>query len=695
LASQLLSFNCVKDTYINADNQGANYGSSTTLRVGQIYSSVPTSTFASFIGFDLSSIPKNKVITKMTLKYLVMSFFIYVGPVTMEQYMYSDTPVVVKARRVNEFNLAELESLLTYTSVKNSSEMNNVIEASNSEFDSSYNITLSAGSIISMPILDVAKSENGECIIALFRDENYRNSVSNICSANIGSREYFAPILEVTIDDYIPTPPTELQPNNTIRNKAGEINLSWQFKDILMDTMQASYSLMYSKDSFTTSTTVNGTTNSFYLIPANAFTLGNTVQWKVRVTDTNGDTSAWSNIASFTIGATVPSIPDAISPTNTIVNSSDEVYFRWKYIDLFGYQQAKYDFQFKKATDIETTVTNISESMQYIMPKLIMLGGDYSWRVRTYNAFGEASPYTEWKTFFSIGKPDTPIINSVSNSMNPLIKWTSNAQDLFIIKIYQNNTLIHDSGEQASKSVNEYIIDEYLNDGNYTVGVQISNIYGFWSTEVISTFVILTEKPTKPKISVGKNEFYLALIIESQTISNLIYRKGERDNDFKLITSLTANNYLDYSATVGLNQYFVRALSTNAFNDSDIVTASLSFCGITLAGEDNKSDMIHLYLTKDTDKRKSILLAKTQSKLYCNGRIYPIIQSLNFKNHSEGHEYFIEEIDYDTFYRIANYNTLLYRNNYGYSYIVEMSNISIVEDIFGYILVFTLTRLEE
>ena len=61
------------------------------------------------------------------------------------------------------------------------------------------------------------------------------------------------------------------------------------------------------------------------------FSNGQTVQWKVRVTDTNGDTTAYSSIASFTIGATIPNPPELISPNNTIINSSDITSFKWKF----------------------------------------------------------------------------------------------------------------------------------------------------------------------------------------------------------------------------------------------------------------------------------------------------------------------------------------------------------------------------
>jgi hypothetical protein len=699
LASQS-SFPCVKDTYVSKQSPTSNYGSTTILKAGRVWNtdSGVLPLFASFFGFDLSSIPKNKVITQMTLYVYINQFIWRDGVVDDLAWPVYDPrfPLVFKARRVHAYPLDSIESSLNYNTVNNNTDYNNVYQVNNAGDDNSVLVTYARGSYLGFPISNLARDESNHCIIAVFRDDNYINSNSEAMSITISSREYSnPPYLMVTTEDYVPPAPKNLSPNNTYRNKAGKIRLSWQWEDTYMGTTQSAYELAYSTNNFATSTVVTGTTDSYYDIPANVFTNGTTVKWKVRITDTNGDTSSYSDIASLIIGATVPATPDPLSPINVIVNSSDEIYFRWKYNDPYGYNQDKFDLEYKRGTEEATTVTVESDISQYIMPEnTIIAGGDYIWRVRCYNEFNEASPYSAWMQFYAIGQPEPPVIQSISNNALPVIQWQANDMDIFILKIYRDNTVIYDSGDRVAN--NSYTLDKYLDDGSYRVGIKIRNVYGFWSTESLSSFTISTIKPDKPSLSGTVKELYIALIISSTAHRNLIYRKGIMDNDYKLLAEIAGNSYLDYSAPAGDNKYFVRAVNEAGFRDSDEVTLTLSFDGIVLMGYDNQEEMIHLYETKDTDRRKSISLSKNQSLRSCNGRTYPILQSMPQKNHSENHEYFIKPASFIQCYKVINsYETLMYKNNYGYSFKVSISNPVMQEDIFGHIVSFTLTRLEE
>ena len=691
MASHSISIGCSADTYTYVQSQGSNYGSSTVMCVGKEWGDVGQ--YAAFLGFDISSIPKNKTIKNISMVFRLNAIINTGGSLSND----TSWPVVIRARRVYDYDFATIESTLNLNTVVATKGEDDFSVVCQGALDTSLNISALAGNVIGLNIRDITRIADDKIMVAILLDGTYGNIRSSDCYATISSREgSYAPSLLIEYDDYVSSAPINISPNNVVRNKGGTTNLSWQFIDEFTGATQALYEIAYSSDNFATTTTVTGSTASTHAIPANTFTSGNVVKWKVRVTDSNGEVSAWSEIATVTMGTTLPSAPAQISPVNTTVNSSDEIYFRWKFIDTYGYSQGSYDLQYRKGTGTETTVSATTVNQYHKLNAKVLVGGDYSWRVRCYNTFGEIGAYSEWSSFYSIGQPELPSIISASNSMNPLVKWTSNEQDLFVIKLYKDNTLIFNSGEQASKEVNEYKIEDYLNDGAYRVGLQISNVYGLWSSEAFYTFTVSTVKPLKPTMVTGVNSFYIALIINSTTAVNLIYRKGDKDIDYVLIDTLTINTLADYAATAGTNQYFVRAVTSDSFNDSDIVTVSLSFKGIVLAGAENQSNLINLYLTKDSDRRKSISLMKIQSKVYCNGREYPVSQSTLNKNHSENHEYFIKPNQYDIFLKIVNdNNTFLYRNNYGYAFVMELSNLTILEDVFGYNVTFTLTRLEE
>jgi hypothetical protein len=279
--------------------------------------------------------------------------------------------------------------------------------------------------------------------------------------------------------------------------------------------------------------------------------------------------------------------------------------------------------------------------------------------------------------------------------MNPTITWHSVEQDLFVLKIYKDNEVIYNSEEVAGGTIDNFTVDEYLDNGSYVVGLRTSNIYGFWSNEILYPITIDTVKPSKPTIGGAVNDLYIAIIINSSTATNLIYRKGIKEAEYLLIATLSSNTYIDYAAPAGETKYFVRSVTENGYEDSDILSLPLHFDGIVLSDFDNKTDYIQLYNTFDNDKRKSISPTNERYLIKCNGREYPIQQSSEFRNHAENHEYFIHYEDFDKYYRIINCNTLLYRNNYGYSYVVGVSNPLIQENAFGYIVAFTLTRLGE
>jgi hypothetical protein len=264
-----------------------------------------------------------------------------------------------------------------------------------------------------------------------------------------------------------------------------------------------------------------------------------------------------------------------------------------------------------------------------------------------------------------------------------------------VVKVYKDGQTVYNSDRQIGKDTKEFKIPSYLSNGRYTLGLKVSNQYGFWSTETTFVFTIETVSPEKPSMAFGINDMYVALLVSSTTQSNLIYRKGEKDTCFILIGSPELNAYMDYSIPAGESKYYVRSVTDDSFCDSDIYTIEMSFEGIILSDKSNPKDFIRLFRTKDSDKRKSISPTREKYLIKCSGRKYPIQQITEFYNHSENHEYFIYQDEFDQFYRIINSDTLLYRNAYGYSFTASASVTTIQEDTFGYDVSFTLTRLEE
>jgi hypothetical protein len=684
LANYNTTIYATADTYLDGQFGGLNFGSSATMKIHEIKAAV--------MGFNLASIPADKVITRIDVYFYVNGFTSEGDPSLAGNTGYS---YVIKARKMLGHTLSEIETNLSYGGVWADGTSGNILRTNNTDYDSSLNITSYYGAWAAMGIGNIERPENNELLIGLRQDSDYitNNLKMRVCYANILTRtSAYAPYIIVYYSDPAPKAPTDLVPNATARNRAGEIKLTWQNESI-----QTAYTLQYSKDNFATYTTATGGSGNSYTIPANTFAVGNTVKWRVRITDNLSTQSDWSEIATFTIGSTVPSAPTIVSPVNTSVNSGEEIYFRWRFVDAFGYTQSKYDLQYKKAGETETTATVTSDSLIHIMLPNTIGGGNYLWRVRCYNPFAEVSPYSEWYSFYSIGKPETPTITGITNNMHPVISWSGIESDLFRIKIYSGDNLLHDYGELTVPDLKQYKVLDFLDNGAYKASLQISNIYGLWSNEIFLPFTINTVKPVKPNLYGNSTEdLSIALIVSSLTTANLLYRKSNKDKEYKLIANLETNTFTDHIASHGDNSYFVRAVTLDSFNDSDTIIVNLEFDGIVLNCIDNLSNYINLWITLNSDKRKGISASKDQYLIQCNGRTYPISQTTEFKGHAENHEYAIEYEEFDKVYELLNCPVLIYRNDKGYRYPVQIPNPNYNEnELNRYVVTFTLTRLEE
>lgn len=119
----------------------------------------------------------------------------------------------------------------------------------------------------------------------------------------------------------------------------------------------------------------------------------------------------------------------------------------------------------------------------------------------------------------------------------------------------------------------------------------------------------------------------------------------------------------------------------------------LSFSGILL---NNGIEYINLWKTLNADKRKSITVGKEQYQIQLNGRVYPINQSTEFMTHSESHEYVIDIEMYDKVKEMSENSLLQYRNDKGYCFPVQITNIQFSEtELDLYTVSFSVSRMEE
>lgn len=635
-------------------------------------------TSAGIVEFDLSVIPENRVVTKITLNVPVVSITAAGEAFSKEELQ--GYPIIMKAWRCTKYDLSNFTALSHGNLVNMMTPYNGYSILMDEESANTFSAASAYGGVASITMSDIQMPKDKKIYYVINR-ENRAQQAFTVVLGN--------PYLTVEYDTIIPNPPTDLNPNNTLRNKNGVIRLSWAYLDEQLGTAQSKFDVIYSTDNFATQRTITQvTSNNFCDIPANTFQNGQQVKWRVRTYNSFGDPSEYSTIALFSVGATPPDKPEPLKPVN-VVNSTDVVMFGWKYVDQYQGKQGAYNLQYKKGNVVKEVTGGAANF--YALSAGTLEGGDYLWRVRTANQYGEYGDWCDWTAFYSIGQPDKPVITEISNDCRPEVAWNVTEQDAWEIQIMQGSKVRYSSGIMPDGKENRYKIPEYLPNGNYVAVLKVRNVYGLWSEETKQTFVINANIPEKPSISLAQHKESVTITVVSKGERNLLYREIDGET---VVVELTETEYTDFTVS-GAYKYYVRALSANGYADSDPVTGSLLFNGITLAGKDSPDNYVRLGTTFAEYKKKTVTPVRDITLFNCNGRIYPVAQTSNFKSYAETHEYFLSRDEYRHFAKIQDENSLYFvRDGGGTRFYAVMTNYSSSENEFGYVVGFTLEKVE-
>lgn len=223
--------------------------------------------------------------------------------------------------------------------------------------------------------------------------------------------------------------------------------------------------------------------------------------------------------------------PDAPTPKDPIGDFKDNksvVRFEWTYNSSVGGTQKAFDLQWSTDQTTWTTVSQTTANNYYDMPADTLPAGNIYWRVRCYNEYDEASVYCSTQSFYAIGAPAAPILNTVpTNSARPVITWAAFNQQVYQLQILSGTTVVYDSGDQPSISIRSHKVMAFLADGAYTAKLRIKNEYDLWSTWGEATFTVSTVKPAKPALTVVNTAYGLRAKASLKDVDYaLLYRDG-------------------------------------------------------------------------------------------------------------------------------------------------------------------------
>lgn len=209
-------------------------------------------------------------------------------------------------------------------------------------------------------------------------------------------------------------------------------------------------------------------------VPANTFENGYVYDVYAVLTSRNGHTLTTPSVTYTTVDS-IPSV-EGISPSNQITNG--DINFTWNYTNETGTSQYAFDIQYSADQSTWTTLANhvVSSSTNY-QGSISTLGTLY-WRVRGYNQNNVAGAWSTPLMFINRVAPNAPVIISVTQSGRPFINWSATGQTAFeiVVENIEGNT-VFESGIIPS-TANQYLINEYLPNGQYLIKLKIQNVFG-------------------------------------------------------------------------------------------------------------------------------------------------------------------------------------------------------------------------
>ena len=238
-----------------------------------------------------------------------------------------------------------------------------------------------------------------------------------------------------------------------------------------------------------------------------------------------------------------------------------------------------------------------------------------------YGLIGEAT----W-TFDLTGETNAPEITSVTQNSYPTVTWTASSQIAWELQISNSNGIVYKTG-MVPGNARSYTVPELLEDGQYSLEMRCTNIYGIitaWS----SYFLKLA--PTKPDAPEGiivsaRNDFGISINCNDiETTGKLLAVRRKNSDSVPEVLGEYNGSFVDY--LIGLDdphEYTIRNY-VEGYADGDWIDGVLAYSGVVIRDADNYSNFVHVWMSEDKtinyindDDRSNIL---TQ----CVGRKFPI-----------------------------------------------------------------------
>lgn len=475
-----------------------------------------------------------------------------------------------------------------------------------------------------------------------------------------------------------------LTPDNKTVNPRTPIRFTWNTK-----IAQTVYELSYSINGGSYKTITKTTVDRFYNMPADTIKdFSGSVNWKVRVKD---ESDTWSDYqeASFTLGVPEQIAPRLIYPTGSYIKNTEPLEFSWAFVTDTIEEQKSYKLQYRINNGDWKSISEETSRTNYTLNDIRSFGTSTGqWRVRVTNNYGEESQWSEIGKFQVYGVPPRPQIVSVSNKNLPTIKWYSDQQEMFRIRIIdKDNNCIYDSDFILDYANKEFKIPKIINNGKYTFTLTIKNKYGIDSEKAELTQEIEVINKKEVDFNIFKSDYFSELVSKESNFS--VIRDG------KIIGKSKDGVFKDYTGANGkYYEYQIMVESDDEISLSKVIKAKVDFIGCTLANINNLSDFIILRYNIDDLPSRSLELSINANEIEIEGSKYPFIEYGDTVLDQKSYDFFITDKVKLT-NMIERKEEFLLRDYYGDNICGLIKNIGLNKNRFGYELNFTILRTSD
>ena len=295
----------------------------------------------------------------------------------------------------------------------------------------------------------------------------------------------------------------------------------------------------------------------------------------------------------FTIEHNVaPSTPSSLKPNGTVFDRTKTNKFEWKHNDSPNDVQSRADIRWRivGTTEWRNSVSNGPDT-EYYFASLTIPNGQIEWQVRTYDAKGLVSPWSQIAVFTSAEPASAPTIISPTTTVNvprPIVQWTSASQASYQIIVEDSLGLnVWDSGEIVSTVKARTVGVDLANGGTYRIKVRVKDGSGLFSSFNEVTVLVAYTPPAKPQLAAYKADAAIQLVITNPTptgtqpivLSSDIYKLI--DDEWIRIATNVSSTYTDYAVASGevYTYYAIANGATGTYTNSDRVSQSVTFKG--------------------------------------------------------------------------------------------------------------------